>query len=110
MSLRSDGELAYAAAIERFKQGKCPGCGKGFGQRRGLEYRRGPNDLFCHTCRVSWPLELDSEVLRAKLPISDSPEHQTSDLPSVEAPRQDVGEEVGVATRLGRLFRRMLMR
>ena len=87
MSLQRDAEPTYEAAVERFKQGKCPACGKGFGQPRGLEYRRGPDDLYCHTCKVSWPLELDTDVLREKLSVSDAQENtRTADIPVVQAP------------------------
>ena len=58
---QDNGELlTLDLAIARYKQGRCPCCGKGRGDHRGLEYRPRPNDLFCHTCksagRLSWIL------------------------------------------------------
>ena len=61
-------------ALARYKQGKCPCCGKGSGDPRGLEYRSGPNDLYCHTCKRRWPMEMDLAELRRELPVSFSVE------------------------------------
>lgn len=116
MSSQSDVEPAYATGVERFKQGKCPGCGKGFGQPRGLEYRRGPDDLYCHTCKLNWPMELDPEMLRARLSITNAADTRaplvgTYDVPSVHpAQFHDSPRDVGIAAKLGQLLRRVLMR
>jgi len=67
-------------AVEWYKQGRCPGCGKRFGEPSGLLYRSRSADLFCHTCRKSWPIELDLRVLRDELFVLETP--QSDVLPS----------------------------
>ena len=113
MSIKSDAEPAYTTAVERFKQGQCPGCGKGFGQPRGLEYRKGPDDLYCHTCKLSWPMELDQEMLRARLSVAESAAPRTYEeyeaSPGRVVQPQVAPQAAGMAARLGRLFRRILM-
>lgn len=112
MSTLEDTDPVFIRAIERFKQGMCPCCGKGFGQSRGLEYRRGPEDIYCHTCKVSWPVELDPEVLRARLSMPESPTADARPFP-MEIPmemEQATLKGVGVATRLGRFFQRVVLR
>lgn len=59
-----EGAPALDLAITRFKQGKCPCCGKGARESRGMEYRSKSEDLYCHTCKRRWPLELDIEGLQ----------------------------------------------
>ena len=54
---------ALDLGLYRFKHGKCPCCGKGKGEPKGLEYRSRTNDLFCHSCRKRWPVELESVVV-----------------------------------------------
>jgi hypothetical protein len=54
-------------AIAWYKQGKCPGCGKSQGESRGLEYRVKSRDLYCHTCKRRWPVEIDPTALRDEL-------------------------------------------
>ena len=67
MSQPEDGVQSLEVAAQRFRQGMCPGCGKRAGEPRGLEYRAKSEDLYCHTCRKSWPIELDLDVLRREL-------------------------------------------
>ena len=67
MSQPKDSVESLEIAAQRFKQGMCPGCGKRSGEPRGLEYRAKSEDLYCHTCRKSWPIELDLDVLRREL-------------------------------------------
>lgn len=64
--------IALDEAVERYKQGRCPCCGKGVGDPRGLEFRSRLSDLYCHTCRRSWPVELNIEALRDELALSES--------------------------------------
>ena len=64
MSQLGEGAPTLALAIARFKQGKCPCCGKGAGEPRGMEYRDKSEDLYCHTCKRRWPLELDIVALQ----------------------------------------------
>ena len=60
-------EKALSDALERFKQGRCPCCGKGIGESRGMELRAKSADLYCHTCKKAWPMELDMGVLEEEL-------------------------------------------
>lgn len=90
-------EKAINDAMERFKQGRCPCCGKAIGESRGLEFRRKLSDLYCHTCRRRWPVELDVEALRNEftlpefvllnehpIPVLDLPiSHEDSPRPAV---------------------------
>ena len=64
------GPLTLDLALDRFKQGKCPCCGKSRGEAKGLEYRTRSNDLYCHTCKRRWPVELDLTDLQRELQIS----------------------------------------
>lgn len=64
------GILTLALALDRYKQGMCPCCGKGRGETKGLEYRTRSNDLYCHTCKRRWPVELELAYLQRELQIS----------------------------------------
>ncbi len=72
------GETETASGLEtalaRYKLGKCPCCGKGVGEPRGLEYRRRAQDVYCHSCRKSWPLEMDVAKMRLELSIQEAPQ------------------------------------
>ena len=98
-------------AVERYKQGKCPGCGKQSGERRGLEYRSRSADLYCHTCKRRWPIELDIKTLQDELSLLKAPQ---TDLPSFPGPDPSVHQEEsarrGVAGKFGRFFRRIMLR
>ena len=72
MSEIAGGPLTFELASERYRQGKCPGCGKARGEPRGLEYRPKANDLYCHTCKKQWPLELDLSDLRREISLAAS--------------------------------------
>jgi len=98
-------------AVERYKQGKCPGCGKGAGEPRGLEYRSRTKDLYCHTCRKSWPIELDRRVLWDELHVLET---QKSDVipplnPDLAAVELDSGARE-VSGRIGSFVQRILRR
>lgn len=62
--------LTLDLALDRYKQGKCPCCGKSRGETKGLEYRTRSNDLYCHTCKKRWPVELNLGDLQRELQIS----------------------------------------
>ena len=68
-------------AVERYKQGKCPCCGKALGESRGLEYRRKSDDLYCHTCKRRWPTEMGAADIRRELSLLDYAEIETPTLP-----------------------------
>ena len=72
-----DADFAFETAVARYKQGRCPGCGKGLGEPRGLELRTRTGDLYCHTCRVPWPMEMDAVGSRDKLSIFGVPKSDT---------------------------------
>ncbi len=80
------GPLTLDLALARYKQGKCPCCGKSRGEIKGLEYRTRSNDLYCHTCKRRWPVEMDLADLQRELQSSlqsvpDSRLSQRFDLP-----------------------------
>ena len=121
MPLPQDIESAYTLAVERFKQGNCPCCGKGFGQPRGLEYRKGPDNIYCHSCKETWPMELDVEALRAKLAQRESSALNVDYVPDDYGPGDYATEDYapsetmtvdrwGVVTKLGRFFQRIVSR
>lgn len=108
-------------AVARYKQGSCPSCGKKFGEPRGLEYRNKSSDLYCHTCKRRWPIELDIGALRDELCLSKAPQagsSQTvpcqSETPFVSVPGLSVNRAESakrrVAGRFGSLFHRILLR
>lgn len=66
--------LTLDLALDRYKQGKCPCCGKSRGETKGLEYRTRSNDLYCHTCKRRWPVELELADLQRELQISSQSE------------------------------------
>ena len=61
-------------AISRYRQGRCPSCGKQFGDPRGLEYRKRTRDLFCHACRKVWPMEIEPTILVEGINSVSSPD------------------------------------
>ena len=74
MSQGENGDLPFEIALTRYRQGQCPTCGKGLGEPRGLERRRRPSDLYCHTCKRSWPLQMEAVVLREEFSLRQPPE------------------------------------
>lgn len=110
MSQPLDNGPSLELAAQRFRQGMCPGCGRRSGERRGLEYRAKSDDLYCHSCRKSWPVELDMDILRrelATLSPSRAPERPSPEaIDAEEAPGPSPRPSFG----LGRLLRRFLGR
>lgn len=70
MSEVAGGPPTLDLALERYKQGKCPCCGKNKGDPKGLEYRTQSNDLYCHTCKQRWPMAMDLADLQRELSLS----------------------------------------
>jgi len=103
--------IALDEAVERYKQGRCPCCGKGVGDPRGLEFRSRLSDLFCHTCRRSWPVELNIEALRDELALLES---ILTNLPPVSVPDLSIPQQASpkgtVAGRFGTFFQRIVLR
>ena len=103
--------IALDEAVERYKQGRCPCCGKGVGDPRGLEFRSRLSDLFCHTCRRSWPVELNIEALRDELARLES---ILTNLPPVSVPDLSIPQQASpkgtVAGRFGTFFQRIVLR
>jgi len=97
--------------LGRFKHGKCPCCGKSQRESKGLEYRPRSNDLFCHTCKRRWPMELDLADLQREFSLSlpsipDTRPREVFDL----APHRNTA---GLQTETGglrRLLKRILLR
>ena len=110
--MAQEGERARALdfAATRYKQGRCPSCGKGFGEPRGMEYRNKALDLYCHTCRRSWPTELNLGALRDELSLLESPQ---ADRPFVPISDLSIPQEESASTlvcRLGSFFQRIVLR
>jgi len=98
----------FEIAVSRYKQGRCPGCGKSQGEPKGLEYRERSQDLFCHGCKKSWPIEVDLEALRDDLSLLepnqvDIPSSPVPDLPIQLAPSS---RRLFGLRRLSRVFQR----
>ncbi len=97
--------------IERFKQGKCPCCGKSKGAPKGLEYRSKPNDLFCHTCKRRWPIELNLDDLRSELSLAIASESDARQSEVVDLVPQRRTAEIEAESRgLRRLLKRIVLR
>lgn len=105
------GLLTLDLAIERYKQGKCPCCGKSRGETKGLEYRARSNDLYCHTCKRRWPVEFDLAELQRELRISvqSLPGSRLLQVPDL-APHCKTSSMQIATSRLKRLIRRMILR
>jgi len=67
-------ETAFGSetGLARYKLGKCSCCGKGMGEPQGLEYRSKVPDIYCHSCRKPWPLEIDVNQMHLELAIRRS--------------------------------------
>ena len=108
-SIHTVGEpLTLDLALDRFKQGKCPCCGKSRGEAKGLEYRTRSNDLYCHTCKRRWPAEMDLVDLQLEFQIPNQPvpERQLADL-NPQSKTSGVQLEI---RGLSRLFRRIVLK
>ena len=94
-------------AVERFKQGRCPCCGKGIGESRGMEFRAKSADLYCHTCKKSWPMELDIGALEEELALQEVilVDSLPVSLPNSSIPNE--GPQPGVLGRFGIFLHRM---
>ena len=102
----------FETAVSRYKQGRCPGCGKSQGDPKGLEYREKSQDLFCHGCKRRWPIEFDLAALRDDLSVlepiqADIPLATIPDFPLLPGPS---GRHLFGLTRLGRLLGRFPLR
>jgi hypothetical protein len=75
---------ALGLAIDRYKHGKCPQCGKEKGDPNGLQIRKVreiPKDIYCHTCRTAWPLEMDEAAIESRLRVIDGGERNRTVVP-----------------------------
>ena len=102
----------FETAVSRYKQGRCPGCGKSQGDPKGLEYREKSQDLFCHGCKRRWPIEFDLAALRDDLSVlepvqADIPSPPVPDLSPQPGPS---GQRTFGLRRLGRLLQRLPLR
>ena len=97
MSQGEERVIALDEAMERYKQGRCPSCGKGVGESKGLEFRTRLTDLYCHTCRRNWPVELNIEALRDELALPESTHPKVSPLsiPDLPLPQEDSPRATG---------------
>ena len=111
MSEIAGGPPTFELASERYRQGKCPCCGKARGEPRGLEYRLKANDLYWHTCKKQWPLELDLNDLRREISIaaSSAPNSCGSEV-FHQAPRRNIVEFQTEIRGLRRFLKRIVLR
>lgn len=102
----------FETAVSRYKQGRCPGCGKSQGDPKGLEYREKSQDLFCHGCKKRWPIEVDLAALRDDLSLLEPIQADIPSLPGPDLPLQPEtsGQRLFGLRRLGRLLRRFPLR
>ena len=111
-AIKTVGEpLTLDLALDRYKQGKCPCCGKSGGETKGLEYRTKSNDLCCHTCRKRWPVELNITDLQRELRMSLQPVPDSRLRENVDLDTHDKTSGIQTETRgLRRLFKRVVLR
>ncbi len=107
----------FENAVSRYKQGRCPECGKGQGDPKGLEYRERSQDLFCHGCKKRWPIEVDLAALRDDLSLLEPiqleltpAEIPLSPVPDLPIPPAPSGHRLFGLRRLGRLLQRFPLR
>jgi hypothetical protein len=106
MSHEKDSPVTFELALARYKQGKCPCCGKGVGEPRGLENRSKFGDIYCHTCRRSWSIEMDPEDLRVELsPLESLDANTVSILPDTEGESGPSYKPAGLTKRLGNFLK-----
>ena len=90
MSNEGDCEIVFSRAVARYRKGRCPGCGKGIGDAKGLEYRTHSGDIYCHTCKKAWSAEIDPaelhEALRQFIPNGAELPNRNPELPSPQLP------------------------
>ena len=105
------GPLTLDLALDRYKQGKCPCCGKSRGEVKGLEYRTRSNDLYCHTCKRRWPVEMDLADLQRELQSSlqSVPDSRLSQLFDLDPHCKTSGIQTETSG-LRRLIRRIVLR
>ena len=111
MSEIAGGPPAFELVSERYRQGKCPCCGKARGEPRGLEYRPKANDLYCRTCKKQWPLELDLNDLRREISLaaSSAPNSCGREV-FYQAPRRNIVEFQTEIRGLRRFLKRIVLR
>ena len=107
MSRVNDTYLALEIALARYRHGKCPCCGKGLGELKGLEYRRKSGDIYCHTCRRPWPPEMDADALRVELALS---EFLVADVLSLPAHDEEPSPLPGVVRRLSNFVKAIILK
>lgn len=72
----------HELAMHRFLSGKCPLCGKGKGDPKGIEERTsmaGVKDLYCHSCRRPWTNKTVLD-LKHELPVNGNGARHPSEL------------------------------
>ena len=111
MSEVAGGPPTLDLALERYKPGKCPCCGKSEGDPKGLEYRTRSNDLYCHNCRSAKSMAMDLADLQRELSLSlpsipDTFPSKVFDL----APHHNTAEIQRETRGLRRLLKRIVLR
>ena len=123
MPRQQDSVPAFDTAVARYKRGECPGCGKGFGAPKGLEYRGRSGDLYCHTCKEPWLIVMKATLVCDRLPrleaaVNSSPTPSLSPLKKVGYQSKFVGDRGSAKStmvtmavkRLGNVFKKVALR
>ena len=111
MSQEYVGTPTLDLGLDRFKHGNCPSCGKSKGEPKGLEYRSRSADLFCHTCKKRWPIELNLADLQREFSRSQARETDARTYEGTNLAPTIQNAEVDTGTRgLRRIFRRIVFR
>ena len=110
--MADDAELRDLEAIARYKEGRCPECDRRLGDARGLEYRRWSGDIYCHTCKKSWPVETDpgglnDEIRRLRVEAART---DCSHRPGVAVPQMDIARKKMAMSGVRRLFKKIRIR
>ena len=92
-------QLSLEMAVVRFKRGQCPGCGKGLGESRGLEYRPRFEDIYCHTCKRAWPSQMDVDYLEDQVAAILASREAAADLDTDVTPMEFSGPSEAVSPR-----------
>ena len=106
-----DNEVRDSEAIARYREGRCPGCDRRLGDAKGLEYRRRSGDIFCHTCKKGWPVEIEPDVLHDEIRRLRPQAEKIfcSHRPSCPASPMDIARKAAM-TGVGRLFKIIRLR
>ena len=107
-----DAELRYWNAIAIFRRALCPACGRSVRDAKGLERRSRSRDIYCHTCKKAWPVEIDPLELGDEFRQPSAKETETFglDRPDVEAPQIGITRNRVEESAIRRFFMKISLR